>query len=76
MKHHTFVLRLTRIRVCKHRLASVPQLLTVLAGVISSLSIEVVGDCLTGLPIGFPLQPARVVSYPMVVPDMRKHCTT
>ena len=42
------------------------QLLIVLAGAISSLSIEVVGDCFIGLPTGLALQPARVISYPVV----------
>ena len=51
-------------QVCKHRFASVCRLLTVLAGPISSLSMEVVEVCLVGLPIGLALQPARVISFP------------
>ena len=51
-------------QVCKHRFASVSRLLTVLAGPISSLSMEVVEVCLVGLPIGLALQPARVISFP------------
>ena len=54
------------VQAFKHRLASVSRLLTVLAGAISSLSIEVVEDCFIGLPIGLPLQPARVDSYPVL----------
>ena len=50
----------------KHRLANVSQFLTVLAEAISSLSIEVVEDCLVALPIGLALQPARVISYPVL----------
>ena len=57
---------LVLVQVCKHRLASTCPLLTVLAGSISSLSIEAVEDCLIGLPIGLALQPARV---PVAVPD-------
>ena len=53
-------------QVCKHRLAIVSKILTVLAGAISSLSIEVVEDCLIGLPIECALQPARVISCPVV----------
>ena len=47
-------------QVCKHRLASVSRLLTVLAGAISSFSFEVVGDCLIRPSIGLALQPTRV----------------
>ena len=54
-------------QACKHRLASASRLLTVLAGAISSLSAEVVGDCPTGLLIGFALQPARIASYLVAV---------
>ena len=43
----------------KHRLASASRLLTVLAGAISTLSIEVVGDCPFVPPIGFAFQLAR-----------------
>ena len=50
----------------KRRLASVSQLWTLLAGAISSLSIEVVEDSLIGLPIVLALQPARVISFPVV----------
>ena len=50
----------------KHRLASVSQFLTVLAGAISSLSIEVVEDCLVALPIGLAHQPARIISCPVL----------
>ena len=53
-------------QICKHRLASFSRLLIVLAGANSSLSIEIVGDCLIFLPVGFALQPARVASYPDV----------
>ena len=49
--------------------ALLPTLLTVLVGAISLLSSKVVEDCLIRLPIGFALQPARVVSYPAAVFD-------
>ena len=42
------------------------QLWTLLAGAISSLSIEVVEDSHIGLPIVLALQPARVISFPVV----------
>ena len=54
------------VQAFKHRLASVSRLLTVLAGAISSLSIEAAEDCFIRLPIGLPLQPARVNSYPVL----------
>ena len=56
--------------------ALLPTFLTVFAGAIFSLSIEVVEDCLNGLPVGLALQPARVVSDPVVVLDTRKHSPT
>ena len=43
--------------------------LSVPAGALSSLSVEVVEYCLIALPIGFALQSARVVSYPAAVLD-------
>ena len=43
------------------------RLLTLLAGAISSLSIEVVGDRPVGPPIGFVLEPARVASHAVAV---------
>ena len=60
-------------QTCKHRLASVSRLLTVLAGAISSLSIEVVGNCLIGLLIGFAFQPERVPSHSALVVRTREH---
>ena len=42
-----------------------PGLLTVLAGAISSLSIQVVGDCPIVPPSGFAFQPACFASHPV-----------
>ena len=59
--------------VCKHRLARVFQLLTVLAGAISLLSMEVVRDCFIFLPSGMALQPARVASFSVAVTRVEKN---
>ena len=49
--------------------ACCPLLQNGLAGAISLSSVKVVEDCLVGPPIGFVLQPARVVSHPAAVLD-------
>ena len=51
LRHCTalFLAQVCMAQVCKHRVASTCPLLTVLAGAISSLSIEAVEDCLIEL---------------------------
>ena len=58
-------------QVCKHSLTS--ELPTPLDWSCTTdlvvIGQKVVEDCLIGLPIGFALQPARVVSHPAAVLD-------
>ena len=64
---HATAYALFLVQVCERC-----QLLTVLAGAITS-SIGVDGNCPTGPPIGFALQPARVFPHPALVIPTREN---